>query len=106
MAAEVAAAPGTSVAMGHSNLRYARAMHERLPAVPWRGRDAGRCNARPRCATRTGAYADANPHPCPEPSREHCHRAPGQPIQAGSASKALGRFARRSPPPDDVPPPF
>ncbi|SOX52452.1 HNH endonuclease [Mycobacterium ahvazicum] len=33
VAAEVAAALHTSVAMGHSNLRYARAMHERLPAV-------------------------------------------------------------------------
>jgi hypothetical protein len=33
VAAEVAAALGTSVAMGHSNLRYARAMQERLPAV-------------------------------------------------------------------------
>ncbi|WP_301146226.1 HNH endonuclease signature motif containing protein [Mycobacterium simiae] len=33
VAAEVAATLGTSVAMGHSNLRYARAMHERLPAV-------------------------------------------------------------------------
>lgn len=33
VAAEVAAKLGTSVAMGHSNLRYARAMHERLPRV-------------------------------------------------------------------------
>lgn len=33
VAAEIAAALGTSVAMGHSNLRYARAMHERLPGV-------------------------------------------------------------------------
>ncbi|WP_246541088.1 HNH endonuclease signature motif containing protein [Mycobacterium spongiae] len=33
VAAEVAAALRTSVAMGHSNLRYARAMHERLPEV-------------------------------------------------------------------------
>ncbi|OBA62768.1 hypothetical protein A5647_06590 [Mycobacterium sp. 1100029.7] len=33
VAAEVAATLGTSVAMGHSNLRYARAMQERLPAV-------------------------------------------------------------------------
>jgi hypothetical protein len=33
VAAETAAELGTSVAMGHSNLRYARAMHERLPAV-------------------------------------------------------------------------
>jgi hypothetical protein len=33
VAAEIAAALGTSVAMGHSNLRYARAMHERLPSV-------------------------------------------------------------------------
>ncbi|MEZ0353858.1 HNH endonuclease signature motif containing protein [Mycobacterium sp. pR1184] len=33
VAAEVAAALRTSVAMGHSNLRYARAMQERLPAV-------------------------------------------------------------------------
>ncbi|MEM6108901.1 HNH endonuclease signature motif containing protein [Mycobacterium sp. 050272] len=33
VAAEVAAALGTSVAMGHSNLRYARAMRERLPGV-------------------------------------------------------------------------
>jgi len=33
VAAEVAAVLRTSVAMGHSNLRYARAMHERLPLV-------------------------------------------------------------------------
>ena len=33
VAAEIAAALSTSVAMGHSNLRYARAMHERLPQV-------------------------------------------------------------------------
>ena len=33
VAAEVAAALHTSVAMGHSNLRYARAMRERLPHV-------------------------------------------------------------------------
>jgi Domain of unknown function (DUF222) len=33
VAAEVAAALGTSLAMGHSNLRYARAMQERLPEV-------------------------------------------------------------------------
>jgi hypothetical protein len=33
VAAEIAATLGTSVAMGHSNLRYARAMHERLPGV-------------------------------------------------------------------------
>jgi len=33
VAAEVAAALHTSVAMGHSNLRYARAMRERLPRV-------------------------------------------------------------------------
>jgi Domain of unknown function (DUF222) len=33
VAAEVAAKLGTSVAMGHSNLRYARAMQERLPGV-------------------------------------------------------------------------
>ena len=33
VAAEIAAELGTSVAMGHSNLRYARAMHERLPGV-------------------------------------------------------------------------
>ncbi|WP_090600660.1 HNH endonuclease signature motif containing protein [Mycobacterium lentiflavum] len=33
VAAEIAAALHTSVAMGHSNLRYARAMQERLPAV-------------------------------------------------------------------------
>lgn len=33
VAAEVAATLRTSVAMGHSNLRYARAMHERLPQV-------------------------------------------------------------------------
>ena len=33
VAAEVAAALRTNVAMGHSNLRYARAMHERLPEV-------------------------------------------------------------------------
>ncbi len=33
VAAELAAELGTSVAMGHSNLRYARAMHERLPGV-------------------------------------------------------------------------
>jgi hypothetical protein len=33
VAAEIAAALSTSMAMGHSNLRYARAMHERLPQV-------------------------------------------------------------------------
>lgn len=33
VAAEVAAALNTSVAMGHSNLRYARAMRERLPQL-------------------------------------------------------------------------
>ncbi|WAJ46305.1 HNH endonuclease signature motif containing protein [Mycobacterium sp. Aquia_216] len=33
VAAEIAVTLGTSVAMGHSNLRYARAMHERLPEV-------------------------------------------------------------------------
>ena len=33
VAAEIAAALRTSVAMGHSNLRYARAMRERLPQV-------------------------------------------------------------------------
>ncbi|GBG37099.1 HNH endonuclease signature motif containing protein [Mycobacterium montefiorense] len=33
VAAEIAAALDISVAMGHSNLRYARAMHERLPDV-------------------------------------------------------------------------
>lgn len=33
VAAEIAATLRTSVAMGHSNLRYARAMHERLPKV-------------------------------------------------------------------------
>jgi hypothetical protein len=33
VAAEIAAALSTSMAMGHSNLRYARAMYERLPQV-------------------------------------------------------------------------
>lgn len=33
VAAEIAAALRTSVAMGHSNVRYARALHERLPQV-------------------------------------------------------------------------
>jgi hypothetical protein len=33
VAAEIAAELSTSVAMGHSNLRYARAMYERLPRV-------------------------------------------------------------------------